>query len=300
MNPIGSVAGQESCGCPNTYIDEGYGGVQGAACSMLPGYQSVFDSMTVISPSETPSAAAPAPVSAPTMIAPAAPASAPTATAPAPATSATQATSGAQAQAQCYNNDNRPNTLLYGPWPMQAGMGTPFDGLVPSNPLGGSVMENVASGLDKVTTNLKNLVGLGNGTAEWIRGMRNRYFSSAPSTGDATQDEANFQRWLTQIKEKFAEFQQSQQMQQQQRQIASGAAVGEAGSWTRTIVWIALIAAIAGLIFWKRDSVKKTLGFSTTATTRDDLDLFTPRETASGASAHWRSRHSGRGRRVPF
>ena len=143
MNPQGGVSSDVTCGCPNVLVDDVYGGVSGPKCSMLPGYQSVYDPLANIEPIMEGSMAEPAPLEV--------------------ATAEPVAAKGAHAH--CYNNTNTPNVTQYGPYPIQAEV---VAGQVGKNDTILPTLAELRENATALTSSLRSTLGLWMRTLVWV------------------------------------------------------------------------------------------------------------------------------------
>lgn len=256
MNPPGGVTSDSMCGCPNVLADDAFGTANGGDCTMLPGYQSVYDPLGAVHGPVIPAPIAPAVVEAETVA----------------------------KGATCYNNTNTPNVTQYGPYPIEAGV---VAGQVGEQ--GGALptLEELQGNLESIMTGLRGILGMNpDGSDE----LRRRWNAARGVTGAQVSDETEFQMWLDGVKSRYNQYRAQRQAP---AKAVLGGVVGEAGSWTRTLVWILILVAIGALIYMNRKKIMSWLPLgkkSTAAPSAENLVVDTPLVTGSVLRARRRQR----------
>ena len=244
MNPPGGVTSDAMCGCPNVLADDAYGSVQGGMCTMLPGYQSVYD----------PLAAVPQPIETMTQLAPVetTTATVETTTAPVQTTTApVQVATGAQ----CYNNTNQPFMTQYGPYPIEARV------------VAGQVGEGTQlfPRVEAVADGIRNFLGLSTDEGDaWTNDMRKRWNAARGIKGAQVtrSDEDDFQQWLDEVKARYAQY-------RAEREVPAKAVLGGQVSMggAGTLVWVLILVAVGALVYMNRKKIMDALPIGKKETT---------------------------------
>ncbi len=244
MNPQGSVDAKigvvGGCGCPNVVADDvmyPLGSIQGS-CADLGGYTSVYDPLTNVQPVVQP----------------------------------TMGASVLEMDENILQNDNMPNKVPFGAYPgaETGGIGEPLPledfqfqyGPYPDSTTvnGASVMETISGGWNSLQDGVKGLFGM-KSEDSWTAEMRKKWQEGrapAATGAAATSDETAFQTWLNEIKKRYADY-QAQRGGAPKRAVL-GAEVSAAGAFS-TLIWVGVFVALAGLIYWKREAIRKMLPF---------------------------------------
>lgn len=275
MNPQGGVdTVQGGCGCPNIVaggVMFPLGSIQGS-CASVDGYTSVYDPLTNI----------------------------------APATEVTNPTVATATGASCTQlNDSLPQSIQYGPYPIQAGMGepmpldslmVPFDcetndpqfGVYPfvenspagvsttipslgayvaatTSGTGASVLEDLTKTLASATETAKGALGLSSDAEKWVADMRARW-NTARGPLAPGQEQADEASFQNWLEEVKKRFRAYQAEQPKpMTTVVVGAQAGDMSGTSKKVIFWILLLAIVGLAIYKRDDIKSWFTKKTTA-----------------------------------